>query len=63
MRLAVIPGDGIGPEVMAATERVLREAGARIDWIEAHAGLDFMPDLDSAEEPRVEGTTPALWTP
>ena len=34
-----------------------------VDWIEAHAGLDFMPDLDSAEEPRVEGTTPALWTP
>ena len=34
-----------------------------VDWIEAHAGLDFMPDLDSAEEPRVEGTTSALWMP
>ena len=34
-----------------------------IDWVEARAGIDFMPDLDSAEEPRVEGTVPPLWTP
>jgi isocitrate dehydrogenase (NAD+) len=34
-----IAGDGIGPEVMAATDRVLHAAGARIDWIEAVAGL------------------------
>src|SRR6266851_1961969 len=35
-----IAGDGIGPEVMAATATVLEKAGARIDWIEAAAGLD-----------------------
>ncbi len=35
----MISGDGIGPEVMAATREVLAAAGARIDWIEAHAGL------------------------
>jgi isocitrate dehydrogenase (NAD+) len=35
-----IAGDGIGPEVMAATETVLHAAGARIDWIDAAAGLD-----------------------
>jgi isocitrate dehydrogenase (NAD+) len=36
----MIPGDGIGPEVMAATRDILAAAGARIDWIEAAAGLD-----------------------
>jgi isocitrate dehydrogenase (NAD+) len=37
--VVMIAGDGIGPEVMAATQEVVRAAGARIDWIEAHAGL------------------------
>jgi isocitrate dehydrogenase (NAD+) len=36
----MIPGDGIGPEVMAATRDILAAAGARLDWIEAAAGLD-----------------------
>jgi len=35
----MIAGDGIGPEVMAATQQILEAAGARIDWIEAAAGL------------------------
>jgi isocitrate dehydrogenase (NAD+) len=35
----MIAGDGIGPEVMAATQEVMRAAGARVDWIEAPAGL------------------------
>jgi isocitrate dehydrogenase (NAD+) len=35
----MIPGDGIGPEVMAATRAVVQAAGAQIDWIEAPAGL------------------------
>jgi isocitrate dehydrogenase (NAD+) len=35
----MIAGDGIGPEVMAATRKVVDAAGARIDWLEAHAGL------------------------
>src|SRR5689334_21815789 len=35
----MIPGDGIGPEVMAATRAVLEAAGARIDWIDGAAGL------------------------
>jgi isocitrate dehydrogenase (NAD+) len=37
--VVMIAGDGIGPEVMAATRQVLRAAGARVNWIEAHAGL------------------------
>lgn len=35
-----IAGDGIGPEVMAATQAVIQAAGARIAWVEALAGLD-----------------------
>jgi isocitrate dehydrogenase (NAD+) len=35
----MIPGDGIGPEVMTATQAVLKAAGARIDWVQADAGL------------------------
>jgi isocitrate dehydrogenase (NAD+) len=38
--VVMIAGDGIGPEVMAATRHILDAAGARLDWIEAAAGLD-----------------------
>ena len=31
--VVMIAGDGIGPEVMAATRKVLQAAGARVDWI------------------------------
>jgi isocitrate dehydrogenase (NAD+) len=34
-----IAGDGIGPEVMAATQSIIKAAGADIHWIEAAAGL------------------------
>ncbi|MBI2809120.1 MAG: isocitrate/isopropylmalate dehydrogenase family protein [Planctomycetes bacterium] len=37
--VVMIAGDGIGPEVMAATRQVLQAAGARLDWVEGHAGL------------------------
>ena len=46
-----IAGDGIGPEVTAATAAVLEAAGARISWVDAVAGvtaldqgLDVLPD-------------------
>src|SRR5436853_1642710 len=38
--VVLIAGDGIGPEVTAAMQEVVRAAGARIDWIDAFAGLD-----------------------
>jgi isocitrate dehydrogenase (NAD+) len=38
--VVMIAGDGIGPEVMTATRHILAAAGARLDWIEAAAGLD-----------------------
>jgi isocitrate dehydrogenase (NAD+) len=37
--VVMIAGDGIGPEVMAAVQQVVRAAGARLDWVQAHAGL------------------------
>jgi len=38
-RIVLIPGDGIGPEVAAATTRVLRAAQAPLEWLEHHAGV------------------------
>src|SRR5204862_816386 len=38
----MIAGDGIGPEVMAAAQAVVRAAGARVDWVEAFAGVGAM---------------------
>src|ERR1051325_6023428 len=38
--VVMIAGDGIGPEVTEATRQVLAACGARVDWVEAHAGLD-----------------------
>ncbi|SRR6266498_974997 len=35
----MIAGDGIGPEVMAATQAVVHAAGAHVDWVEAFAGV------------------------
>jgi isocitrate dehydrogenase (NAD+) len=37
--VVLIAGDGIGPEVTTAMREVVQAAGARIDWIEAWAGL------------------------
>ena len=38
VRVTVIPGDGIGPEVVAATRRMVDAAGADVEWEEAQAG-------------------------
>ncbi len=37
-KVALIPGDGIGPEVSAAVMDVFRAAGAPIDWVQCQAG-------------------------
>jgi isocitrate dehydrogenase (NAD+) len=37
--IVLIPGDGIGPEVTAATKRVLEAAGLSAQWIELPAGV------------------------
>jgi isocitrate dehydrogenase (NAD+) len=41
-RVTLIPGDGIGPEVVAATRRVIEATGVSIDWEVMEAGSDVM---------------------
>ena len=36
--VTLIPGDGIGPEVIAATQKIIAAAGASIEWETRHAG-------------------------
>lgn len=36
--VTVIPGDGIGPEVISAAQRVIEATGVKLEWEEAHAG-------------------------
>jgi isocitrate dehydrogenase (NAD+) len=43
--ITVIPGDGIGPEVTDATLRVLRAAGARLEYDERPAGMGALQRL------------------
>ncbi len=38
--ITLIPGDGIGPEVAAATQEVLAAAGVKIDWELHNAGAE-----------------------
>jgi len=44
-QIVLIPGDGIGPEVAAATTRVLEVAGAPVEWVEHHAGVAALETL------------------
>ncbi|HEV8629485.1 MAG TPA: isocitrate/isopropylmalate family dehydrogenase, partial [Thermoanaerobaculia bacterium] len=40
--ITLIPGDGIGPEVTAATGRVLEAAGADLEWERHSAGSEAL---------------------
>jgi isocitrate dehydrogenase (NAD+) len=60
--VTLIPGDGIGPSITAATQRILKAAGADITWDEQVAGMagvakygDPMPDatLDSIKKTKL----------
>jgi len=37
--VTLIPGDGIGPEISAATRKVLEATGVRFDWDDQVAGM------------------------
>jgi isocitrate dehydrogenase (NAD+) len=41
-RVTLIPGDGTGPELVAATRRVLEATGVEFDWDVQEAGADVM---------------------
>ena len=62
IQVTLIPGDGIGPSITAATQRLLKSAGADIVWDEQVAGMagiakygDPIPDatLDSIKRTRL----------
>ena len=38
--VTVIPGDGIGPEVVRATQRIIQATGVPIEWEEREAGMN-----------------------
>jgi len=40
--VTLIPGDGVGPELVEATRRVIDASGAKIDWEVQEAGLGVM---------------------
>jgi isocitrate dehydrogenase (NAD+) len=56
-RVALIPGDGIGPEVADAARRVVEAAGVRIEWQVVHAGQSA---LDSHGSPLPAETLDAV---
>jgi len=41
-RVTLIPGDGVGPELAEATQRVIDASGVEIDWEIQHAGVAVM---------------------
>jgi isocitrate dehydrogenase (NAD+) len=53
MQIVLIEGDGIGPEVTAATCRVIAAAGVKIDWVKGMAGI---PAAEQLGEPLPEET-------
>jgi len=53
----LIPGDGIGPEITAATVRLLDAAGADIEWVERQAGVAAM---EAGNEVLPEATLAAI---
>ncbi|MBL8151413.1 MAG: isocitrate dehydrogenase, partial [Blastocatellia bacterium] len=46
--VTVIPGDGIGPEVVESAKRIIEATGAPIEWEERHAGASvFKQGIES----------------
>ena len=52
-RIALIPGDGIGPEVASAAVRVLTATGVSFEWENENAGAGTMGKWGTALPPRV----------
>jgi len=61
-KVVLIAGDGIGPNITIAVQKVVAASGAEIDWVERKAGLsaleeglDVLPDstIDAIKEHRV----------
>jgi len=51
-RVTLIPGDGVGPEVVRAARRIIEAAGVAIAWEEAEAGAAVFRRGDTSGVPR-----------
>jgi isocitrate dehydrogenase len=51
-RITVIPGDGVGPEVVRSARRIIAAAGVAVDWEEAEAGAEVFKRGDTSGVPR-----------
>jgi isocitrate dehydrogenase len=51
-RVTVIPGDGVGPEVVRSAIRIIAAEGVRIDWEEAEAGAEVFKRGDTSGVPK-----------
>ncbi len=50
-RVTVIPGDGVGPEVVRSAQRTIAAAGVAIDWENAEAGAEVFKRGDTSGVP------------
>jgi len=51
-RVTVIPGDGVGPEVVRSAQRIIAAAGVVIDWETAEAGAEVFKRGDTSGVPQ-----------
>ena len=51
-RITVIPGDGVGPEVVRSAQRIIAAAGVVVDWEEAEAGAEVFKRGDTSGVPK-----------
>jgi len=56
-RVTCIPGDGIGPEIMAATKEAVGATGVDIEWVDVEAGADV---IEKYGTPLPQGTLDAV---
>jgi isocitrate dehydrogenase (NAD+) len=52
-KVTCIPGDGIGPEIMAAAKVAVAATGVAIDWVDVEAGADVMDKYGTPLPPHV----------
>jgi isocitrate dehydrogenase len=51
-RITVIPGDGVGPEVVRSAQRIIAAAGVAVDWEAAEAGAEVFRRGDTSGVPQ-----------
>ena len=51
--ITLIPGDGIGPEVTAATVKVIENSGAQVNWEIVRAGAEVIEEFNTPLPPYV----------